>query len=51
MMKLNLDMKDIAILRYFVDFKETERMNYEIVEGEKSYWINYDSIEKMHTLV
>ena len=46
MMELNLDMKDMAILRYFVDFKETGRMNYEIVEGEKYYWINYSSIER-----
>ncbi|WP_300380130.1 hypothetical protein [Clostridium sp.] len=46
MMELNLDMKDIAILRYFVDFRETGRMNYETVEGEKYYWINYKSIEE-----
>lgn len=46
MIELNLDMKDMAILRYFVDFKETGRMNYEIVEGEKYYWINYSSIER-----
>ena len=45
MMELNLDMKDIAILRYFIDFRETGRMNYEIVEGEKYYWINYSSVE------
>ena len=46
MMELNLDMKDISILRYFVDFRETGKMTYEIVEGEKYYWINYKSIEE-----
>lgn len=46
MMELNLDVKDMAILRYFVDFRETGKMNYEIVEGEKYYWINYKSIEE-----
>lgn len=46
MMELNLDMKDIAILRYFVDFKDTGRMHFEIVKGNKYYWVNYRTMEK-----
>ncbi|EOR28268.1 hypothetical protein A500_00065 [Clostridium sartagoforme AAU1] len=46
MMELDLDMKDMAILRYFVDFKETGRMNSEIIEGDKYYWVSYKSLEE-----
>ncbi|EOR20194.1 hypothetical protein A500_18192 [Clostridium sartagoforme AAU1] len=41
--KLNLDIKDVAILRYFIDFKDSGRMNCEIIEGEKYYWVSYQS--------
>lgn len=46
MMDLNLDMKDIAILRYFVDFKDTGRMNTEVVDGVTYYWVNYRTMEE-----
>jgi hypothetical protein len=46
MMELNLDMKDVAILRYFVDFKDTGRMHFEIIEGKKYYWVNYRTMEE-----
>lgn len=46
MMELSLDMKDIAILRYFVDFKDTGKMNTEVVEGVTYYWVSYRSIEE-----
>ena len=35
MMELKLDMKDMAILRYFVDFRETGRMKAEIIQWQK----------------
>ena len=38
-------MKDLAILRYFDDFMESEKMPYEVVEGVKYYWISYKNIE------
>lgn len=44
MMELKLDMKDMAILRYFVDFRETGRMKAEIIEGKAYYWVNYNSM-------
>lgn len=44
-MELNLDVKDLAILRYFDDFMERGKMNYEIIEGVKYYWISYKNIE------
>lgn len=34
-MEFGLGIKDLAVLRYFDDFRESGRMNYEIIEGEK----------------
>lgn len=45
-MELNLDVKDLAILRYFDDFMESGKMNYEVIEGVKYYWISYKNIEE-----
>lgn len=45
-MEFDLDIKDLAILRYFDDFRESGRMNYETVEGEKYYWVSYQSFAK-----
>ena len=44
-MEFNLDVKDITILRYFDDFRNSGRMNYEVIDGVKYYWISYQSIE------
>ena len=44
-MEFNLDVKDLAILRYFDDFMESGKMNYEVIEGVKYYWISYKNIE------
>ena len=44
-MEFKLDVKDVIILRYFDDFRKSGRMNYEVIEGEKYYWISYQSIE------
>ncbi|WP_195263707.1 conserved phage C-terminal domain-containing protein [Clostridium sp. 1001275B_160808_H3] len=45
-MEFGLDIKDLAILRYFADFKDSGRMNYEIIEDEKYYWVSYQSFAK-----
>ena len=45
-MEFNLDIKDIVILRYFDDFRNTGKMNYEEVHGEKYYWVSYQNIER-----
>lgn len=46
MRELNLDVKDMIILRYFVDFKDSGKMLFEIVNGRKYYWINYKTMEE-----
>lgn len=42
MMELELDMKDLAILRYFIDFRDTGKMSAEVIDGKSYYWINYN---------
>lgn len=44
-MEFNLDVKDIITLRYFDDFRNSGRMNYEVIEGVKYCWISYQNIE------
>lgn len=44
--EFGLDIKDLAVLRYFDDFRESGRMNYETIEGEKYYWVSYQSFAK-----
>lgn len=44
-MELELDVKDVTILRFFDDFRQSGRMNYEIIDGVKYYWISYQNIE------
>ena len=44
-MEFKLDVKDVAILRYFDDFRKSGKMKYELIEGVKYYWISYRSVE------
>lgn len=41
---LGLDYVDAAILRYFIDFRETKKMTTKIINGEPYYWVKYESI-------
>lgn len=45
-MELQLDVKDLAILRFFQDFMKSGKMNYEEVGGVKYYWISYKNISE-----
>ena len=47
-MEFNLDVKDIIILKYFNDFKNSGKMNFEVVNGEKYYWLSYKNIIKLY---
>ncbi|MDV4150280.1 conserved phage C-terminal domain-containing protein [Clostridium sp. AL.422] len=44
-MELDLDVKDVTILRFFDDFRQSGRMNYEVIDGVKYYWVSYQNIE------
>ena len=42
LIEFGLDLKDAALLRYFVDFKDTNSMSRIIVNDKPYYWIMYD---------
>lgn len=42
--EFNMDLTDALILRWFIDFKDTNKMYSEIVNNEKFYWIKYESL-------
>lgn len=44
LVKLNLDIADVLILRYFVNFKNSGTMLTEKFKGEIYYWLNYKNI-------
>ncbi|WP_455543468.1 hypothetical protein [Intestinibacter sp.] len=41
--KFGLDLTDLSILRWFVDFKDSN-MYYAVIDGEKYYWISYKKL-------
>ena len=46
LVEYDLDLVDAAILRYFIDFKETEDMLIEIVDNKPYYWLNYTKLKE-----
>ena len=42
--EFNLDLIDLVILRWFVDFKDSGNMRCAIVDEEKYYWVFYEKI-------
>ncbi|WP_315122365.1 conserved phage C-terminal domain-containing protein [uncultured Clostridium sp.] len=44
LVKFGLDTVDALILRYFVDFKDSGRMDKEEINDEIYHWVRYDSI-------
>jgi len=44
LIKFGLDIIDASILRYFIDFKESDGMNTRKVEGHIYYWLRYDAV-------
>ncbi|MFL7796622.1 hypothetical protein OIM93_06875 [Clostridium chauvoei] len=48
MVEFKLDMKDMAILRFFIDFRETGKMKAEVLDDNTYYWVNYNTmVEEM----
>jgi hypothetical protein len=46
LIKYELDLTDALIMRWFVDFKDTGKMYYEIIHNDKYYWIKYEALLK-----
>lgn len=44
--ELNIDGIDLYLLRWFVDFKDTNQMNTKIVDGEVYYWIYHKKVSE-----
>lgn len=44
LIKFGLDIIDASILRYFIDFKESNGMNTREVGGHIYYWLRYDAV-------
>jgi hypothetical protein len=42
--EFGLDLNDLVILRYIVDFKDSKNMKTEVVDGECYYWVKYQGI-------
>lgn len=43
-LELGLDDKDLAILRYFIDFKDSGAMAIKIINDKPYYWLKYESL-------
>ena len=46
LIEYNMDLTDVCILRYFVDFKDSGEMVKEIYKDEIYYWINYAKLRE-----
>jgi len=46
LIEYGLDLKDAMLLRYFVDFRDTESMTMVIVDGKPYYWLNYKHMKE-----
>ena len=44
--ELNIDGIDLYLLRWFVDFKDTNQMDTKIVDGEVYYWIYHKKVSE-----
>ncbi len=44
LIELGLDIEDVAILRYFIDFMDTDLMKAEVVDGQTYYWVMYEGV-------
>lgn len=46
LLEYGLDLKDAMLLRYFVDFRDTESMSMIIVDNKPYYWLNYKHMKE-----
>jgi hypothetical protein len=51
LMELGLDIKDAAILRYFVDFMDSLKMRSEIIDKQIYYWVKYEGIINQYPIL
>ncbi|WP_160669764.1 hypothetical protein [Clostridium sp. C8-1-8] len=51
LMEFGLDIKDAAILRYFVDFMESFKMRSQVIDREIYYWVKYEGVIKQYPIL
>ena len=39
-----LDMNDLILIRWFIDYRNTDEMNEVIFDGKAYYWVNYKKV-------
>ena len=44
LLKFNLDLMDITILRYFIDLVKSKKSETKKIEGKLYYWVRYDEV-------
>lgn len=45
LIEFGLDLKDAALLRYFIDFKDTNSMTMIVVDNKPYYWVKYEALK------
>lgn len=49
--ELGLDDRDLMILRWFVDYKDTGKMVKKILDNDMYYWIKYEGIQEAFPII
>ena len=49
--ELGLDDRDLIILRWFVDYKDTGKMVKKILDNDMYYWIKYEGIQEAFPII
>ena len=42
--ELDLGLDELAILRWFIDFRDTDRMEHREIDGKVYYWVVYSKV-------
>ena len=51
LIEYGLDIKDALLLRYFIDFRDTNKMRSVIIDGTPYYWIKYLAIKEEYPIL
>ena len=51
LLEYGLDATDATILRYFIDFKDTDKMVHIVINNQPFYWVKYEGIIQEYPLL
>lgn len=49
--RLELDIVDLLLLRWFVNFLESRKIKYTKVDSKKFYWVNYKKVAQNYPIL